>query len=75
MFPSSATEYFDCNGHGARKEPENLNLKHSCLLPPIKICYFRLNKKTFHECLLILVIVANKNTRQSPAVIKCVYFI
>jgi len=53
------------------QEPENLQLKYPCLLTSIKIHDFRLHKKTFCECPLILVMAASKNTRVNP----CCYMV
>jgi hypothetical protein len=52
------------------QEPENLQLKHSCLSTSIKIRDFRLHKKTFCECPLILVMAANKNSRVNACCYK-----
>ena len=73
MDPNSTTEYFDGNGHGTTKSypgtrkfttetPSSINVG--------KIRDFRLHKKTFRECPLIMVMVANKNTRVSPCCYK-----
>jgi hypothetical protein len=52
-------------------EPENLQLKYPCLLISINIHDFRLHKKMFCECLLILVVATSKNTRVNP----CCYMV